>query len=622
MIAFLGDHLWQSTIVALAMGSVALVLRANAAHVRYWLWLAASLKFLVPFAALAALGASLGWPGGAPLAEPQIAVVIDTVSQPFSQPFIETSVPAVHAGEAGRWITATALLLTVWLSGALAVAGTWSRRWRRVNAMARGGTRLTSGREVAILWRLGSTLPLVACDAALEPGVFGVLRPVLLWPNGISERLSDEQMAVVLSHELEHVRRHDNLAAGAHMVVQALFWFHPLVWWLGARLVHERERACDEAVLHAGGEPHVYAESLLKTCEFSIESPLPCISGVTGADLKRRIEAIMINRSVLALGRGKKLLLLTGGIAVLIAPVLGGGLNARPLPPQAPAGAGERLEFDVASIKPNDSGEPRVAMRFLPGGSYEATNVTLRAMIQQAYRVSERQVIGGPEWLARERFDILAKPPEGATQGQFPERLQALLADRVNLKTHRETREMPIYALVLARRDGSLGPQIRTSPMDCSPGAAAAARGRGNVPAPAVGGAGGRQQTPMPAMPPLGSEPRPCGQMFGGNRISGGGSTMAGIATMLQTFTGRIVQDRTGLSGSFDFDLQFTPDPGLRGQGPGGGLPPQPGAAPAADADAVSIFTAVQEQLGLRLESAAGPVDVLVIDSADRPSEN
>ena len=118
-------------------------------------------------------------------------------------------------------------------------------------------------------------------------GVFGILSPVLLWPRRIAERLGDEQVEAILAHELSHVRRRDNLAAALHMIVQALFWFHPLVWWLGARLVDERERACDEEVIRLGSEPQVYAESILKTCEFYVESRLACVAGVTGSDLKQ-----------------------------------------------------------------------------------------------------------------------------------------------------------------------------------------------------------------------------------------------------------------------------------------------------------------------------------------------
>ena len=127
----------------------------------------------------------------------------------------------------------------------------------------------------------------------LEPGIFGLTRPVLVWPEGISEHLDDAHLDAILAHELWHVRRRDNLAAAVHMVVEAIFWFHPLVWWLGARLVDERERACDEEVLELGSERHVYAQSILKVCEFCVGSPLACVSGVTGADLKKRMVHIM-----------------------------------------------------------------------------------------------------------------------------------------------------------------------------------------------------------------------------------------------------------------------------------------------------------------------------------------
>ena len=130
----------------------------------------------------------------------------------------------------------------------------------------------------------------------LEPGVVGFLRPILLLPEGIAECLTPRQLEAVLAHELCHVRRRDNLTSAIHMIVEAVFWFHPLVWWIGARLVEERERACDEAVLSLGSEPQVYAEGILNVCKIYLESPLRCVSGVTGSDLKKRIQAILTGR--------------------------------------------------------------------------------------------------------------------------------------------------------------------------------------------------------------------------------------------------------------------------------------------------------------------------------------
>src|SRR5262249_29247388 len=148
-------------------------------------------------------------------------------------------------------------------------------------------------------------IALVASDASFEPGIFGILRPILLWPRKLATQFDDDQIVTILAHEVAHVRRRDNLAAALHMVVEAVFWFHPLVWWIGARLVEERERACDEEVLGWGHEPEVYAESILKSCRACIESPLPCVAGVTGSDLKKRIERIMKHGSSARVTLGK-----------------------------------------------------------------------------------------------------------------------------------------------------------------------------------------------------------------------------------------------------------------------------------------------------------------------------
>ena len=124
----------------------------------------------------------------------------------------------------------------------------------------------------------------------MEPGVFGIARPVLAWPAGISQRLNDAQLEAVLAHEVCHLRRRDNLTAALHMLVEAVFWFNPLVWWVGARLVEERERACDEQVLLLCAEPQAYAESILKVCEFCVQAPLECVAGVTGVHYRNNPE--------------------------------------------------------------------------------------------------------------------------------------------------------------------------------------------------------------------------------------------------------------------------------------------------------------------------------------------
>jgi len=283
---------------------------------------------------------------------------------------------------------------------------------------------------------------------------------------------------------------------------------------------------------------------------------------------------------------------------------------------QAPAQPGP--QFEVASIKPNKSGDMRVMMSVQPGGRFTATNVTLRMMIRNAYQLQEFQITGGPSWIADERFDIVAKAEAGdqmgdpfrAEQTGQPSRgqlmIRALLADRFKLVVHDENKDMPIYALVLARSDGKLGPQLKTSEVDCA-AIVAAARARG-----------GRGPMGPPPDPGRGGPPPQCGIRIGPGNMAVGGSPMSQVATSLSMFAGRIVVDKTGLSGSYDFTLAWTPD-----QMPGAGQRP-PGAPepPPIDPNGASLFTAVQEQLGLKLDSQRGPVAMLVIDRAERPTEN
>src|SRR5262249_53598467 len=162
-------------------------------------------------------------------------------------------------------------LLSIWIAGFVASIAWWSIRWIHIRRAMRLATPLP----------LVMPIKVMSGPQRLEPGVFGIFKPVLLLPDGIAERLSRAHMESVIAHELCHVRRRDNLAAAIHMFVESLFWFHPLVWFIKARLMDEQERACDEDVLRNGGDPHIYVESILKICEFYLTTPLPCVSGIT-----------------------------------------------------------------------------------------------------------------------------------------------------------------------------------------------------------------------------------------------------------------------------------------------------------------------------------------------------
>jgi uncharacterized protein (TIGR03435 family) len=224
-------------------------------------------------------------------------------------------------------------------------------------------------------------------------------------------------------------------------------------------------------------------------------------------------------------------------------------------------------------------------------------------LVRIAFQLQDNQIVGGPNWLFEDRFDVMGTGVAPGKDGPLFAKLRSMLVDRFHLVTHVEKRELPVYELVLARRDGKLGEKLAQSDCPEIP-QAAGARGRG----------------PQPPVPSPGQRPPRCGNVgLGPGSLTFGGVTMTTIQTQLSRLVGRVVVDKTNLKGTYDGSLTYAPDPGINPNGrdfsPGG----PPPAAPAAS-DAPSIFAAVQEQLGLKLESTTGPVEVLVIDSAEKPS--
>ena len=274
-----------------------------------------------------------------------------------------------------------------------------------------------------------------------------------------------------------------------------------------------------------------------------------------------------------------------------------------PPPPAALNGppAGTKLAFEVASVKQNMSGDSRASMRTQPGGRLIVTNVLVEDLIATAFGMADPQslidsrILGGPEWIDSERYDINAKANiefKPSPDGPAPELLlmmRSLVEERFKLKTHHETRELPIYELVLARADRRLGPEMRKPAADCDAAIAAGVR--------------------PPRQP---GEPPPCGLMGGPARTIAGGATMQQLAANLSDREERLVVDKTGLTGRFAFTLAWTPDR-IPTEAPPPGIPP-------IDPNGPSLFTALQEQLGLKLQPAKAPMDVLVIDSVEHPT--
>jgi uncharacterized protein (TIGR03435 family) len=461
----------------------------------------------------------------------------------------------------------------------------------------------------------------------------------------------------------------------------------------------ERERACDEEVLRMGSEAEAYAEGILKVCELYLQSPLKCVAGVTGANLKKRIEAIVANRPMRNLSLPKKVgLVIAAALAIAIPVILGitnapelraraqsiakpdltgtwqgklmvpqapngeirivfkilkadeGALKATfymvdrpvpglpasevaiqgsnvtitipaiggtyegkldrdamtltgkwtaggtpmpltlahvkddaaweiPKPPPAPRmmAADANPVFEVATIKPSDPNRPGRRLFSIRGTEVTAVYTTVSDLIVFAYGVHVGQISGAPAWVESDNFDITGKPEGGGqpNPNQFKTMLQKLLADRFQLTVHRDKKQLTVYALTV----GKNGPKLTRS----------------------------EAASPIPNL------------IFRAGNWPVQNATMEEFAGVMQAHLDRPVVDQTGLKGRFDFQLQWTPDETPSASPGGPGEPPKP---PERADSLPDLFTAIQQQLGLKLESTKAQVDILVIDKVEKPSEN
>ncbi len=576
----MANHLWQSSLFAAFAWLLTLALHRNGARLRHAVWLAASCKFLIPFSMLVALGGHVRL-RSAP--EVPIPAAMVTISQPF------TAQPVLPAAAAPTSIPIESILFAIWASGFLALTTAWLVRWRRLRAAVRDGV-------------------------LLEPGVFGIFRPVLWLPAGIADTLTASQLAAVIAHEHCHIRHRDNLAAALHMFVESVFWFHPLVWWMGRRMVAERELACDEEVLQLGAPKLAYAEGILQICKLYVESPLAFVSGVTGANLQKRIEAIMSHRATAQLTRWRKAALAFAAAAALAAPIVIGILHAPPM--LAQSASAPRPKFEVISIKPCQPGEvpPGGGRQGGRGGGAVMTSdpgllhmpcTTADRLIRSAYirfatpksdeeiftssqRIVNQNIGGEPAWAESERYTIDAKPETPQTAGMMRgPMLQTLLEDRFQLKIHRDDKEMPVYALVVGKGGSKLTPTREGSCRSI--------------------------EQFDPTVPPKPGDLPVCGP-FGPDKAGGivtHGSTLASLCAQFSVALDRDVVDRTGLTGKFDIHLDLTNEE----------LFPWEAASPD-PTDSTSAIMAAVQKLGLRLEPASASAEHLVIDRIEKPSAN
>lgn len=563
MLGELTNHMWQSTVFAVVIALLAICFRKDRAQVRYWLWLSASLKFLLPFSLLIALGSRFERVPAAQSmrAKPAVKRTVAQVSQPVPDVFMQAPV----AQGAHNW--AAIAIFGVWGCGFAAISLMRFRAWRRIRAAIRHSKTIDPPAGIEVR----------SSPGLLEPGIVGLFRPVLLLPEGAVERLKPAQMQAVLAHEMCHVRRHDNLTSAIHMIVEAMFWFYPLVWWIGARLVEERERACDEAVLRLGTQPRDYVEGILNICKSYLASPLPCVSGVTGSELKKRIRAILTGPEARELNFSRKLALTVAAAAALLIPIAAGVVTAP--------------KFEAVSIKSCATFRKSNVRDFSPG-MFHSECTTVDRLIQQAYGLfadghmnpgSSLMVSGGPSWTKSDLYKIDAKAenPENRAMMNGP-MLQTVLEDKFKLTFHRETRPIPVYTLTVA----SGGPQLDAFQGSCTP----------------------RDFDKPPS-------PSDCATAHGfGNGFELKAATIGNLCAGLSIFLNRQVIDKTGVAGRFNMHLDLS-DKSARAL-PALSDPTAPPPPPVS-------FQAAKEalkKLGLELEPAKGPVEVLVIDHVEKPA--
>jgi uncharacterized protein (TIGR03435 family) len=418
----------------------------------------------------------------------------------------------------------------------------------------------------------------------------GWLRPIVLVPLGVLAGLPAAQMEALLLHELAHIRRRDYLVHILQSAVEAVFFYHPAVWWISGHMRAERELCCDDIAVSVTGDAVVFARAL--AAFDSARWVQPSVMAANGGSLADRIARLLgqpstARRPSCGPGTAATLILLAIGACAVFAQS-----TVRP-------------QFEVASVKPSLT-RSVANVRPLPGRL--TADASLKILVQYAYGAQPFQVVDAAGSSPSGRYEIDAKTDGNATRNQIFLMLQSLLEDRFRLKVHRETREMPVYVLVAAKGGLKLPPPTSSDCVDSAADAAPEWAG-GRMAAPGEASSaqvlcGSAGLTLLPSAPLLPG---------GGARMQGGKIAMPEFVRKLSLILDRTVIDKTGFTGLFDLRLDFVPDETTPA------MPPPP---PGTDMPGPSIAQALRQQLGLQLESTKGPVEVIVIDHAERPSGN
>ena len=485
----------------------------------------------------------------------------------------------------------TTWIVLVWFAGLVVLSMRLFAGWLVASRM-----RLMLVRPVPAMWqrhldglssrlRLSKSVRLLVSAMVRVPTVSGWLRPVVLIPVGMLTGFRPELVEALLAHELAHIRRHDYLINLLQGVAEAALFYHPAVWWISHHVREERERCCDDIAVGVCGDPLTYVRALTELESCRAEHLTPALAA-NGGSLSGRIARL------LGVPGDDSRCFPAPVAAVVLAIAAVFGLAAQ---------SAETPKFAVASIKQNKSGGTRAPSLISPGGKFTATNNTVRALILNAYGIATAPSLlsGGPGWIDSETYDIEAKAEDNAIPLSVTGKplwdetrlmLRALLADRFKLSVHRETKEMPIYELAVAKG----GPKLKPSIADCA-------------------------KNPM------------CHGMSGNpRRMTFTGVDMYDVALILTGYSDRLVVDKTGVTGLYDMLLQWNVFAGRPDQPANDGAPTVPAASTSKEgngpmpdsASLPGIFDALPQEAGLQLRATKGPVDAWVIDHVEQPTEN
>lgn len=569
--------IWQGCLLALLLWLVKTITPPSAARPRY---VAASLIML---AMPIALIITATW-------NSRNALQSDTPGARFS-PQSPAPTPAQRVYDApvssAQHVGIFGWAVCVWMVGVLLLSTGVAGSWMGIRKLTREASPAMPDLEDALRRlkrRLRVSAPVRLCASATVrvPTAIGWLRPYILLPVIALTSLSETQIAAILAHELAHIRRRDYLLNSLQTAIETVLFYHPAVWWVGRQMRLEREHCCDDIAVAVCGSAFEYASALAEMEQIRGRIPEPALAA-TGGDLMGRIRRV--------LGRQEPTSRSLGGVAAVLVLSIAGAtaiVSLSAAPQEAPPA------FEVASIKRDVSGKH---IRFTkPFPTLHIEGSTLKDLILLAYHVHDFEVTGGPAWIDSDLYDIDAKadrPPTASPQFANLQwrRLQTLLHDRFNLAIHRETKVLPVYELTVAKGG------LKVQPATCM-----------------------QRITGDTNIAPDKKQSDYCGPAGSGRgRIEASGAAMAFLADMLSSQLSRPVVDKTGIPGDFQIHLAYVPDAPTASSGVPGSHP----ADTATTADlGPDIFTAIQEQLGLKLQPAKGPVEVLVIDHVERPTEN